>query len=212
MSSKKKRSAQAAKKSTARTDKQLRADRKKLRELGLISKKVNLRKKPNTYQKRLIERYRDLLSGKAKLVELKDKNEAKQYKDTFQVVDNKIIVPKRKGERITYNKKTGELKTKRKVAGRTITKTISKGELGELKFGEYYVIQFGGGQRFRTNSLKVLQDFMQGYETKPRNPFKNWRAYVEIEHVEDSTGAEIPISRYRPQYKKRTKRKGRVRR
>ncbi len=180
---------------------------KLLREYGLISKKTNLRKRVTPAQKRTIKKYSDVLTGKAKVIEAKDKKQAAKFKQQFDVKGDKIIVPVQKGERVSFNKKKGTLKTSRKVAGKTVKRELTGGELAKLGFGQYYVIQFGGGQKFRTNDFKVLQDFMMGYEKKPHKPFKNWKRYVEIETIEEQSGDEIAISKYRPRYKKATKKR-----
>lgn len=188
----------------------LKKDRAKLRSLGLLSKKVDLRKKPTTYQKKLIERYRDVLTGKAKIVKAKDASAASKFKKTYDVTGDKIIVPVRKGERIQYSEKKNEIVATRKERGKTIRTTrISEGELAPLEKGQYWVVPFAGGQRFRTNDFKTLLDFMKFYESKPDRPYKNWRRFVEIEDYEDADDETINIKRYTIKgRKKRVKRRG----
>lgn len=197
MNSKKKRSAQAA---INRQRKQL----KLLRDKGLI-KRFDARRKITPAQKKSLTKYADVVSGKAAVISAKDKKQAAKFKNSFKVVGDKIIVPKTKGERVAFSKKTGELKTTRKVGGKSVTKTISDGELAPLGKGQYYVISFAGGQKFRTNDFKTLQNFMAGYEKKPQRPFKDWRQYVEIETIDEAEGNEIAISKYKPVYKRLNK-------
>lgn len=200
MSSKKSKRAQAA-------QKRLLRDRKALRKMGLLTKRVDLRKKPTPHQIKQIEKFRDVLSGRAKVFEASSKKAAKVYGQSYQVIDNKIIVPRSKGEKLSYDPETNELKSTRKINGKRVTRTMASGELGSLGPNEYYVIPFAGGQRFRTNDLKTLLDFMTGYEKKKDRPFKNWRRYVEIEHVDDAEDDTIAISRYRPKWKRKTARR-----
>lgn len=205
MSSKQKRSAQEARRKKSASKKLLK-QRAKLKSYGLLSKRVDLRRKPTSYQKKLIARYQDVLRGKAQVVSAATPKQAAKFKHSFQVIGDKIVVPRGKGEKIKFSKKTGELRATRTVGGKKITKTMSDGELAPLLPGQYYVIEFAGGQRFRTNDFATLQTFMQGYEKKEYKPFKDWRKYVQIETLEDAQGEEIAISKYRPIYKRRKSR------
>lgn len=201
----------SSKKSKTRqpTDKQIRASRSKLKSMGLLSKRVDLRKKPTTYQKKLIERYKDVLTGKAKVIDTASKAQAKGFKASYTVVGDKIIVPVKKGEKISFNQETGELQSTRKFNGKKITKTIADGELAPLGPGQYYVIPFGGGQRFRTNDIKTLKDFMYPYEVSSK-PYKDWRKYVEIETIEDAEENTVSLTTYkRERARKRRKKKTR---
>lgn len=96
---------------------------KKLRELGII-KKFDARKAPTKAQKNALQKFSDLLTGKAALVKPKD---AKGYKSIFRVVGDKVIVPKGKGEKITVNK-NGNIVRERKSGGRTIKGTFKRVE------------------------------------------------------------------------------------
>jgi len=195
------------KRGTAQASKNLRRDRAKLKSLGLLRKRVDLRKKPSRAEKNALAKFADVLRGRAKVIEAKDKKQARAFSKSFRTVDNKVIVPVKKGERVSFSKKSGELKTTRKTkSGKRVTKTIAAGELGPLAKGQYYVVPFGSGGneiRYRFNTLKTMLEFMQPYEEK-ENPYKNWRQYVEIEDIED--GGETITKRGRSRKSRRTKR------
>lgn len=185
MPTKKKRAAQPS-------EKKLKQYRAILKKQGFVSKRTSLRGKVTPSQKRTISKFMDLLTGKATVVKAASKKQAAQFKKTgFQVKDEKIIVPKAKGERFTFNKKTGTLRSTRKVGGKKITKTIANGELGAIKPGQFYTVPFEGGLiKYRFSSLDTLITFMAPYEDKKHNPYKKWRSYVEIETIEDLEGEE----------------------
>jgi len=196
--------------SSKQDDKRIKRDLKKLRDMGLLTKRVDLRKRPTSYQKGMVTKFADVLKGKAKVFTAKDKASARRFKNSYVVRDDKIIVPREKGERITFDPDANELKSTRTYRGRKLTRVIASGDLALLGKGEYYVVPFAGGQRFRTNDLKLLLEFMKEYEQRSR-PYTNWRAYVEIETLEDEDDT-ISISSYRRKRKsksKRSKKRGR---
>ncbi len=99
-----------------RTKAQAKSDKRavrKLRELGII-KRADLRRPPTAAQKRTIRKYADVVSGRAKVVRPKNPS---SYKKLFRVAGKNVIVPKRKGERVSVNR-AGEIVRKRKVGGR----------------------------------------------------------------------------------------------
>lgn len=103
--------------SKIRTRAQAKRDRVALRRLkstGLFKGKIDARKPPTPAAKRAIGRYADVLKGRAKV--LKPKN-PKSYKGTFRVVGDKVIVPRRKGQRVKVGKQ-GEIEVARKVGGK----------------------------------------------------------------------------------------------
>lgn len=181
----------------------IRRDLRKLRDSGLISKRVDLRKKPTAAQKRLLKKYDDVLKGRAVAIDTGSAKKARAYKKGYTTKGNVVIVPRQKGERVRYNKKTNTLSSTRKVRGKTVTKTVVSGQLPPLGPNEFYVLPFAGGQRFRTNDLTLLLQFGGDYESRKVNPFKNWQSYVEIETVEDEGENVIPISSSRWYRRKR---------
>jgi hypothetical protein len=88
----------------------------KLKSTGLYSGKLDLRRKPSKYQARLIEKYRDVVTGRAQVI--KPKN-PKTFKSLFRVVGDKVIVPRRKGEKIKVTQR-GAIVGERKVGKRVV--------------------------------------------------------------------------------------------
>lgn len=169
--------------------KQARIALKKLRELGLYT--GDLRKKPTKSALSKIKKYDDVLSGKAVVVQ--PKNPAR-FKNIFEVRGKSVIVPRRKGERISIDKKTGEIVSKRKVGKRTVTargRQIKRGQkIEQPAIGRrvQYAIPFnasgGGVNWFRFPDWEELQKFMAGYD------YKNWADYVIEEDIEDELDDE----------------------
>jgi hypothetical protein len=171
-----------------RTQSQVRSDRKALRilrEKGLLSKSTNLSKKPTRYQRSQINKFADVIAGKAAVVRPKQPS---TYKNLYRTKGDKVIVPKRKGEKIHVNRR-GEIEGERKVGNRVVRsrhKRLRRGEdVGALpsKSGKQYAIPFnrGGGEiewkRFPDRD--ALRDFMQGYD------YKDWTDYVVEESVDE---------------------------
>jgi len=159
----------------------------KLKSAGLYSGKIDGRKKPSKYQQSLIAKYKDVVTGKASVVKPKD---AKSYKSIFQVVGDKVIVPRRKGEKIRITEK-GSIAGERKVGGRkvrTYFKKVKRGEtLAADKKPTMYFVPFirgkdGKGKPIiewkRFPNLDMLKQFMEGYD------YKDWTDYVVKERVD----------------------------
>lgn len=177
-----------------RTKKQVSADRRALKILkssGLI-KKANLSKKPTSYQRGLINKFSDVISGKAQVVKPAD---PKSYKSLFRVVGDKVIVPKRKGEKIKVTAK-GSIIGERKVSGRTVRsryrRVKSDADLSDKKRTMFFVPFIRGRdakgkpilewKRFPTKEL--LLNIMGGYESRDKNPYSNWQDYVIEERID----------------------------
>lgn len=162
--------------------KQARIALKKLRTLGLYT--GDLRKAPSKSALKKIKEFAPVLKGEA--VVLQPPN-AKKFKGVFKTVGKNIIVPRRKGERISIDKKTGELVSKRKVGKRTVTARglhVKRGEkIPQTGKRVQYAIPFnstGGGVNWiRFPNWTELQKFMAGYD------YKGWQNYVVREDVEN---------------------------
>lgn len=159
-----------------------RAALKKLKRAGLYTGKVDGRKKLNKYQQQQIAKYADVIAGRAAV--LKPKN-ARNYKRLYRVKGNKVIVPRRKGERLAV--KGGEIVSNRKVG-----KTKVRGRLKRVGRGQVparpekpvmYAIPFrvrGSDELrwLRFPQWEALKDFMLAYER-----YKDWEDYVLEEHI-----------------------------
>lgn len=177
-------------KSKART--QAARDKKslrKLRELGLLTAKADLRRKPSKYQKSLLSKFSDVLNGKAAVVKPKNPTE---YKGIFRVQNGRVVVPRRKGETIKVDKK-GRIAGERKDAsGRKIKSRIHKVPRGDMPARQtgrvQYVIPFitRGGEInwMRWPNYDELKKFMEGYN------YKDWPNYVVTEKVDEELSDE----------------------
>jgi hypothetical protein len=156
----------------------------KLKSLGLYA--GDLRKKISSATMRLIKRFDAVLTGKATVVT--PANPAK-FKGIFDVKGDKVIVPRRVGEKITVDKKTGEIVSKRKVGDRTVTargKQIKRGETIKKPTADkvtrtQYAIPFStnsGTHWMRFPTWDELQKFMAGYD------YKGWQDYVVVEQLD----------------------------
>lgn len=172
-----------SKKSAARQAQKTKSDLRKLKSLGLVDK-VDLRKKPTPAIKRTLTKYKDVLTGKATVISA-DKATAAKYRKILQTKGDKIIVPRKTGERVSISK-DGVIHTKRKAYGETVEKVIGrKVEKAKPVEGErtYYTIPMARGkkkiERRRFGSFEQLLHFMRAYDFD----FNDWEKYIEVETV-----------------------------
>ncbi len=166
--------------SKSRPKRQARIERRQLRKLkstGLFKGKIDLRKPPTPAAKRALRRFRAVIEGKAKVLKPKS---PKSYRKVFRVVGNKVIVPRRKGERL-YVRKDGKIVTQRKIAGQSQTGVYKKlDEITEEK--RMYILPLNRGHKglefYKFNSKEELEKFV--YETSPKvgETFKRYADYV----------------------------------
>jgi hypothetical protein len=205
--------------SKKRSQSQVKSDRRALRilrEKGLLSKSTNLSKKPTRYQRAQIRKFADVVAGKAKVVRPKAPS---TYKNLFRVKGDKVVVPRRKGEKIDVDRR-GEIVGKRKVGTRVVRsrfRRVRRGEdVGALppRGGgpKQYALPFnrGGGEIEwkRFPDMAALRDFMQGYD------YKNWTDYVVEEDIDEELDDDELQERldrrlgYRKRSRERTSRRG----
>lgn len=161
---------------------QARNDLKKLSKLGLY--KGDLRKRPTRYGLKKISEYRDVLSGKATIVTPKN---PERFKNIFTVIGDKVIVPRRKGERISVDKKTREIVSKRKVGKRTVTARGMQLKRGQTppktEYKASYAVPLkskgGGVDWHRFPERDELIKFMATYD------FLGWQDYVVEESFDN---------------------------
>ena len=155
----------------------------KLRSIGLVSKKANL-KSPKV-RAGLFVKYRDVIQRKAAVVTVPKALQPKTLKKSFRVSGVKVVIPHAKGERVRVEK-TGRITSTRKIKGEKVKRILSFGtEKHKARKGKklIYAVPFTGGQRVRNDSLEELQVFMARYEF-PKGNYNNWRDYMEIEEVD----------------------------
>ena len=192
----------ASKKSRQKqVEKRTRADLRRLRDMGFISKTVNLRKKPTAKDIKIIEKYRDVLRGKATVVPV-PKGKTKAYKG-YRPYKGKMVIPREKGEKVSVDKKTGiPFKTKGGI------KTWLPGRGMKMPppakgTARRYTIRFknlrkskrkikGGTERKTDDSRYISFDRLSGgggggggslsaYMEAYEDTFPDWYDYLEIE-------------------------------
>lgn len=179
-------------KASRRSRQQIKSDRAQLRRLrdsGLYSGKIDLRRKPSGNVKTALKRYDDVVKGRAKVIKPKS---AASYKDIFKVKNGRVIVPKKKGETVGLSKK-GDIQITKKVGGKTLKSTFVKtkkgGEIKRRLRRIQYKIPFVRG-RHKNGKPKIafmrfpdydsLKKFMRGYD------YKGWKNFVVEEEISES--------------------------
>lgn len=163
-----------------------RSDVAKLKDKGLVSKRVDARKQRQTrYMKSQVKKYRDVLEGRAKAVKV-PRAKARSYKNAFRVKAGRVVVPvENKTERVRYNPKTQAITSTRTAYGKRIKKQIVPSKVSDWRDlpegpNYRYTIPFAASGRFTFESKRALAEFMSGYDKS----YKNWAEYVEVELVE----------------------------
>lgn len=148
---------------------------RKLRDVGLLTGKIDLRKKPTKYQKSQLRKFADVISGKAAAI--KPANPG-AFKSVFRVKGDVVVIPKRPGEKITV--KSGKVRSTRKTRRGTVKSeyiTISKAtRIARPKEPTQYAIPFNRGDHLewmRHPSYDALKQFMGEYAR-----YKGWRKYA----------------------------------
>lgn len=189
----------------------------KLKKLGLVSKGVDARsQRPTRYMKGLVKRFAPVLQGESVAVKV-PKKQAKKFVGALDVKGDRVIVPKRTAdEKITFNKKTGELNSTRTERGQEITgrrkhivitspEDLQRFEkVGSVRFG----IPLGHGEYryfdriYGDYHYDGLANFLEaGYN------YTNWWLYVIIETTDGEEVIQEPQYTYTPKKKQKRKRK-----
>lgn len=183
----KKRAARQSK-SKIFTSREFYAKRRRLKELGILVKRTDLRKAPTKHQRKLIREYADLLAGRAAVIEAPSAKAARVAAGPLRRVGNKIIVPKAKGDRIRY--RNGQIEVKAKIYGANVTRrpvyeVFESGARKPIGDDIQYAIDFHRGshspETYRFKTWKELSDFMDRYSHRKRDPWRDWRKYAWIE-------------------------------
>ena len=166
--------------SKSRSRSQVKKDKiaqRKLRSTGLFKGKIDLRKPPTASQKRALKKYADVIAGRAKVLTPKN---PKSYKGVFRVVGDKVIVPRRRGQRVKVSK-SGEIEVARNVGGKMQRGKFRK--LAEITTGKgkVYLLPLArhdGIEWMKFDSLEEMNKFV--FETSPKigATYKNFASYV----------------------------------
>jgi len=154
----------SSKKLSASQLRKFRHDVAALKAKGLVSKNKDARKqKPTRYMQGQVEKYRDVLSGKAQVVTVKNRASAKSFSTIYETKGKHVILPiAAKGERARYNPKTDTITSSYKRGDERIVREWPKTPLVEgtqdLPRGGniIYTIPFQGRGVYRTNDLADL--------------------------------------------------------
>lgn len=182
---------------------------RKLVRAGLYTGKFDARKKITKSQRATIRKYADVVTGKATVI--KPENPA-SYKNLFRVKGDKVIVPRRKGEKIKVTK-TGKIVGERKVGKRTVRSYFRRVERGAeipKQSGVMYALPFIRGRdangkpildwkRFPT--MGMLKSFMEGYD------YKDWTDYVLEERVDPEHAYTVTEAQKKHRAKRATKKR-----
>jgi hypothetical protein len=180
-----------------RTKKQAQSDKtalRKLRDLGIVPAKTDLRKAPSRRQRTLINKIKDVFARVASIVKTKS---AAAYKATgrFTVLKDYVIVPRAKGERVKVDKAGAIVKT-RSVKGRTVKRTIRVEQPSKIarpvSKATVFVVPFkkkGGGEEYRRFTYDGLKTFFAEYLRNIKQ-FDEWSQYIEEEEIEFNDTAE----------------------
>ncbi len=175
-----------------------------------------MRRKPSKYQTRLIDKFRDVVTGKAAVVRPKN---PKTFKSLYRVQGDAVIVPRRKGEKIKVSK-SGAIIGERKVGNRVVRSKFRRMKADEPikppSERTQYVLPFIMG---RDESGKPIlrwkrfpsEEFMTDYMTNSKSirDYSNWPDYVVEEtvgHPKDDAELEKIIKKrglIRPRFKKK---------
>lgn len=159
----------------------------RLQRLGLMGK-IDLRKKASAATIRQVERYKDLLVGKAAAVKT-DKATAAALRKEFGLRGRggTVVIPKEKREKFRVTA-AGELKSTRPgyIEGETITKIVSK-KFHAPKPGEkaYYTIpeRTRGAGKLKRRTFSTFDEMLY-YLSKYEINFEDIEDRIEVEYVE----------------------------
>lgn len=183
----------------SRKEKSKARERQAKRDLAILKEKGlyrgDLRKKTTRYARAQARKFSDVIEGKAAVVNAPSYKDAREYKGKFDTKFNKIIVPKKKGERVRYSNKSHAITSTRTEVGTKIKKMIlpktpeRKSDLPKAPRGTrtVYAVPFGFGHnayRRRWTDFNEMVKDMAPYENKSHNPYKQWQNYIEIEYVD----------------------------
>jgi hypothetical protein len=173
-----------AKSKPSRSKSQAAAERsamRKLRDAGLYTKPVDLRRAPSKYQKSLIKRFANVIEGRAAPVK---PDRPRSYKGLFDVKGRVVVVPRKPHQVVGVDRESGAIRIRE--PGKT--STFIKGRPPEERQRRMYALPFRVGNSdelryFRTSSVSQMADFAEGYG------YENYQDYLIVEdYDEDALG------------------------
>lgn len=168
----------------------------RLKELGLVSKRVDARRQKSTrYMREQVEkRFRKIFTGEAVAVKVPRRKDAKTFSEGFDTKGRNVIIELEKGaKRPRFSKKTGEIKGDVELYGKKFKRIytpVNADNLHRLPKGKRYkyTIPIGGG--FRSfDTYTDLESFMYPYEKPAKgsshHAYKDWQKHVLVEELGD---------------------------
>jgi hypothetical protein len=151
-------------------------------------------------QKRMVTKYKDVVTGKAQVLEPRA---PKEYGKVFRTVGKKVIVPRGKGERWHVNKAGNMVRVRKgprgeKISG--ITRRVKPGAEIPLPpppsqpqptgWSIPFARKLGKGQYklewVRFTSRDELDRFMKEYEKRQRGSYLDWANFVMEDYYEQA--------------------------
>lgn len=193
----------SSKKLTGDQLRKFRSDVSKLKAKGLTSKRVDARsQKPTRHMREQVKKFGDVLSGKAKVIHVPKRKDAKGFETKYRVKGKSVVIPTPRGERVSYSAKD-EMIVKRGKGRRgspfreEIYSDFASEEKRSGKSGNFdarmrakaakgfsFRIPLGSGS-WTLDDWDEMIKFMEAYETDPTHPYKNWRRYIELVGPDD---------------------------
>lgn len=186
-----------------------------LKRAGLVSRELDARSvKPNARLRKLVDKYDDVLSGKAEAIKLPPSRTRKFEKLDYEVakprgLPQRVIVPKSAGEKITI--KNGEISVSRKVGKKRITRKIVPVEYHNLEQylddvseepdepDKWYAIRVYGGRTNVYRDKKLLieevskyKSFQSAFKMRPKDQMDFYQ------HLEIITLSPSEAKRWEP--------------
>lgn len=175
--------------------KEFRSKVSKLKQMGLVSKKVDARKQKSTrYMRDIVEKtFKPVLEGRAVAVKVPSRKIAKEYGSGFKTRGKKVVVPIEKGniQKPHWAPKQKQIIGKARENGKIVDQIFAPFNMAPRLSGVQYAMPFAHGMVIRKPTKDALEEFMHPYEFPPpgskRRPFKNWRDFVVIEKIDEGT-------------------------
>lgn len=185
----------ATKKLTGRQLKNFRHQVARLKDMGLVSKRVDARSQKSTrYMREQVEkRFAKVLSGEAVAVKVPRRSFLENFRSAFDVKGRSVVVPIEKGaKRPTFSKSTGAISGDVELNGRKFKRIytpVTAENVGKIKKGKRvrYSIPIGGGFHAEDTWADMVA-FMFPYTTaggKTKNPYDTWQKYILIDDFGD---------------------------
>jgi hypothetical protein len=163
---------------------------RKLQRAGLLSKDLDVNRKPSKYVLSQLYKYKSVISGKQAALKVSSAKKAADLRNKIGEGGRGriVIVPREKGERFRVTK-TDEIKSTRKAYGQTIEKTIGD-KFTAPRPGEkvYYTIPrrkrgLGNLKRRTFASFDELLFYLSKYEIE----FDDVEKYIEVERFAEGS-------------------------